>query len=126
MNAQGNLLDRLFDPAFAESEMRRGTGQALRPDAVTPWTERATERIITAVPGMTFTADDVVEVVGLPTDADLSARCNNALGGLFMSLARQGVIRPVGYAKSARVSSRGRVVRVWQRVANARVEGEGS
>ena len=116
MTAQTTLFATLMDTALAESEMRRGTELALYP--ASQWTEEATEWVLAHSAGDTITADDMAVYVGLPTEWESSASGNNALGGLFMRLARQGVIRPVGYAKSARVSSRGRMVRVWERVSS--------
>lgn len=115
-SAQGTLLSRLFDPDMAESEMRRGTDMASNYFAPSgEWCAQVTRFIDELEPGTVFTADSVVSVFGLPTEANGAVRCNNAVGGLLMRLARDGTIRAVGYTKSERVSSRGRCVRVWER-----------
>ena len=116
MSGQGNLLDTLFDADFAAAEMARGTQQSLTGASVKEWTRDAENLVRNLGSGQTVTADTIVRVIGLPTESERAARCNNAIGGLFMQLARQGVIRAVGYVASERVSSRGRVLRVWERV----------
>ena len=109
-----SLFGRLFDPDLAESEMRRGTDMALSYPA-SDWTAQVTRFMDELEPGTVFTADSVTSVFGLPMDANGAVRCNNAVGGLLMRLAREGSIRPTGFTKSQRVSSRGRQVRVWVR-----------
>jgi len=112
---QGTLLDKLSDPAMAQAEGERGAAQALSALSVETWSQDAAGWILQLRSGVPFTADDLVEVCGLPTESDLFARCNNALGGVIKSLNNRGFIRAIGYRPSERVSSRGRVLRVWER-----------
>ena len=56
----------------------------------------------------TATADDVYESVELPPSID--PRC---LGGVPGSLARAGIIRSLGYAKSARPERHASPIQVW-------------
>ena len=59
-----------------------------------------------------FTADDLVNLVGLPRGVEV-VNGNNAIGALFRKLSNQNVIRPIGWAKSARADNHGRQVRIW-------------
>lgn len=112
--AQGNLLDKSFNAALAEQEGERGRDMALSPPAM-EWTWWAEAWVEDQTTGSRFTADTVVAVLGLPTEANGYTLSNNALGAVMMRLAKRGEIRPVGYEASERVSSRGRVLRIWER-----------
>lgn len=57
--------------------------------------------------GEPFTADDVRALVGEPDDH------RNAAGALFRGMAAQGVIRHVGYRKSARTVLHSHPIAVW-------------
>lgn len=117
MNEQGNLLDKAFSPELSEAEKIRGTERSLSGLSLTAWKQMAGQFVVDGIlPGAQFTADDLVKWVGLPTECDLFARCNNALGGMFSGLCRRGIIRAVGYTTSDRVSNHGRILRVWERV----------
>ena len=116
MNEQGNLLNKAFNDQLARTERDRGEVLALTAEAVQRWKTTARAWILRQDPGTWFTADHVVMAVGLPTESDLTAKCNNALGGLFAGLARQGEIRADAYTTSSRVSNHARVLRVWVRL----------
>lgn len=61
-----------------------------------------------------ITSDDVQAVVKLPP----SVHPNN-LGGVFLRLSKEGVIRDVGVTQSRRPEGAGRLLRQWQLVDNA-------
>lgn len=56
--------------------------------------------------GRPFTADDLVALVGPPV-----APSGKAMGPRFSHAAQAGIIRPVGFRESSRVS--GRILRSW-------------
>jgi threonine dehydrogenase-like Zn-dependent dehydrogenase len=62
--------------------------------------------------GRRFTADDVIDVVGLPGESEQNA--NNAVGALFSAASRAGVIHRVGVAHTSRHLGNGRALAVWQ------------
>ena len=115
MNEQGNLLDKAFNEDLARQEGDRGMTAASSAQAVQRWKTTAREWVLRQPSETWFTADHLVIAVGLPTESDLMAKCNNGLGGLFAGLARQGEIRADGYTTSSRVSNHARVLRVWVR-----------
>jgi hypothetical protein len=116
VNEQGNLLDKVFDHDMAEAEKVRGTERSLSSLSVDDWKIKARQWVMDLPPGDLFTADTLVEFVGLPTESDLFARCNNAVGGLLAGLSRKDFIRTAGITTSDRVSNHGRILRVWERV----------
>lgn len=61
--------------------------------------------------GLTFTADDLVDAIGLPHGS------TNQVGAIIRAWAVQDQINPVGYAEARRQSSHGRVLRIWQVIA---------
>jgi hypothetical protein len=64
--------------------------------------------------GEPFSADDLIELVGLP-DADHEANGrNSAMGAVFNQLHHQGRIKPVGVTKSRQKHRKGGLIRVWQ------------
>ena len=115
MNEQGNLLDKAFNEDLARQERDRGEAAALAARAILQCNDTAREWILAQPPGTEFSADHLVIAVGLPTESDLTAKCNNSIGGLFAGLARRGEIRVIGYTESFRVSNHARVLRVWVR-----------
>jgi hypothetical protein len=84
---------------FRPTELDRG--RRLRDDGMraaalntwTPWRDAAREALeVLAHEGREFCADDLVDVVGLPT-----ASSSNALGPVFAQAARDGLIECVGF-----------------------------
>ena len=76
-----------------------------------PWAmsfERAVCRL--ASTGREFSADDVFQMVGAPSD---ERRAKAAPGALMNRMAKLGVIRHVGYTKSARPQSHNNLLRTW-------------
>jgi hypothetical protein len=63
--------------------------------------------------GAPFTADDVREIAGDPTDHP------NATGARFLAAARAGLIRRVGYRKATHEGAHARMVSEWVGQAQA-------
>ncbi len=61
---------------------------------------------------MTFTIDDVISIIGLPSEGQNK---NNAVGALMSGAAKRGIIRAVGFTESTRAGSHGRAVRLWKK-----------
>lgn len=66
-----------------------------------------------ALSGRPFTADDLVELVGLPT-GKVTDKKNNAVGALFTKVARTGLITRIGYTQSARKSGHATTIGIWR------------
>jgi hypothetical protein len=63
---------------------------------------------------VTFTSEDVIDLVGLPWP-DAGANRNNAVGAIMSGAARAGVIYKTGtYVETRRPSSHARIVAVWK------------
>lgn len=75
------------------------------------WWAEAAQWINTQPLGVRFTADDLVESIGLPHGT------GNQVGACVRAWAASDRITPVGYAEATRQSSHGRVLRIWQVVA---------
>lgn len=69
------------------------------------WVDNCTDH------GTTFTADDLIEAIGLPDG------CSNAVGAFLSTQRRFGLIEPVGFTEATRPSSHARVLRVWRVIA---------
>ena len=86
---------------------QRGTDQAAKgqPD----YHERAVAQIRTfARSGEPFTADDLIEAIGLPEGS------GKVIGAAFLSVSRTGLIWRCGERPSARPSSHRRMLPVWR------------
>jgi len=64
--------------------------------------------------GKYFTAEDIVEVTGLPS-GDVGMNKNNVVGAMMNSIVREGNITRVGYTKSRRRTSHAKQASVWSR-----------
>lgn len=104
--------DALFDLPAGEARKEAGQRQAEYADPAWSWRSDALDAIWElAASGRTFTADDVVAVVGLP---DFGPNRNNAVGAVFSSAAKRGWIVSTGvYRKSRRPEAHARVIAVW-------------
>lgn len=101
----------LFDLPAAQHAATHGQHLAETAERVHAWHDRALAALdALAAAGAPFTADDLVERVGLP---DTGTNRNNAVGALFAGASRRGVITRAGYRSSTRVSGHGRIVAVW-------------
>ena len=72
------------------------------------WTE-AGRFLHTLAPGALFTADDLVDLIGLPDGSP------NQVGACVRAWAAGDHINAHGYTESKRPSNHGRVVRVWRK-----------
>lgn len=61
-----------------------------------------------------FSADDLIELVGLPAGVEI-VNGNNAVGALFRKFSRQGLIKQRGWVASSRPDNHGRQIRTWVR-----------
>jgi hypothetical protein len=101
----------LFDLTAAEMMKNDGAASALASDRAWPWREHAMAALLDlADSGRAFTSDDLIAQVGLP---DMYGR-NNAVGALFISAAKQGLIVKTGhYVKARRAASHARMLALW-------------
>ena len=75
------------------------------------WVAKARVFIQHRLPGVEFTADWIVHYCGLPRGS------RNAVGGLLVSLQRQGLIEATGrQVRSTRLARRAGWIQVWRRV----------
>lgn len=72
------------------------------------WQQRAVEYRRGLGIGATFTADDLIEAIGLPTGS------SNQVGAIVHTWATRGFIEAAGFTQSTRKSNHGRWVRQWQ------------
>jgi len=80
-----------------------------RPKRDPRWWAEAREFITQLSSGATFTADDLVALIGLPDGSP------NQVGACVRSWAASDLTTPAGYVESTRKSNHGRVVRVWRK-----------
>ena len=73
------------------------------------WWVEAGRFLNTLSPGALFTADDLVELIGLPDGS------SNQVGACVRGWAAADLIKAHGYEESTRKSNHGRVVRVWRK-----------
>jgi len=100
MSAQGRIL--------ADAGMQMAL--FARPE----WNERATAVILAlAETGQPFTADHVIERVGLPTRYQ-GMNANNAVGAAISAASRRKQIISIGFTTANRASSHNRVLRIWR------------
>lgn len=77
------------------------------------WWKRAERWIDGHFDGQTFTADDLVDYLGLPEGSP------NAVGAFLLTQRLFGVIEAAGFTTATRPSSHGRTLRVWRVVGSA-------
>lgn len=95
----------IFD--LEEGRARRDEGAATVAANTPSWQEEARQAIgYLAAQGEPFSADDLVELVGMPPHP-------NSLGAAFVSSSRRGAIRALGYTQGRRPESHARVQRLW-------------
>lgn len=91
----------------ARDEGADAAGSGLPGHVESEWRTKAADALATlAKTGVAFTADNVVDVAGMPP-------VPNMLGGLFLGASRRGEIVAVGYAQGTRAASHARVQRMW-------------
>lgn len=72
------------------------------------WAHEAVEWRRSLDPHEIFTADDLVDAIGLPDGHP------NQIGALFRQWSEANVIKAVGYKASKRASNHARPIQVWQ------------
>jgi len=80
-----------------------------RPTRDPQWWEAARQFITQLSSGATFTADDLVALIGLPDGSSAQ------VGACVRSWAAADLIVHQGYKDSRRKSNHGRVVRIWKK-----------
>lgn len=101
--ATPGLLGEALKAAGMADASSSAAAQDWRTDA-----DAALGRLLAA--GQPFTADDLVQLAGLPS-AGINA--NNAVGAFVNAAARRGLIVKAGYRKSLRAAAHARIVAVW-------------
>jgi hypothetical protein len=104
----------IFDAPLAVKEGERG--MAVADASPIDWAGTATTWFDELWPGHTLTADDLTAICDLPTNVD-GTPTNNCVGAFLNRLRRQGRLELVRYERSTRVSSKGRVLARWRKVA---------
>lgn len=94
----------------------RRAAQALAEAQLVQWKIDAAQWVTDQGIGAEFTADDLVDNVGLPSYTDGRPN-NNGIGAFFSGLSRRGIITKVGWTTSSRVSNHGSDLRLWRVVA---------
>lgn len=91
-----------------------GMALALMPETLEEWKEEFTKAATWLASGHeTFTSEDVLDLVGLPSGT-IKSNANNAVGAMMNGLARRGVIGKTGERRpSQRPSSHGAELTVW-------------
>lgn len=100
------------DPCLWCDTTRTGTDAATQGTAAVhrdlPWWQEADLWLELQPIGSLFTADDLVDCVGMPQGS------SNQIGARIRGWARQRAIAPHGYTQATRKASHARVVRVWE------------
>lgn len=103
------------DEPTGEQRKEEGMAKALSKRGIEDWQEAAKTWLWRLPAGRRFTAEDLVDAVGLPIGEESAGR-NNAVGALMNGIAKRGVIRNTSdYTKAKRPASHGRVIAVWER-----------
>jgi hypothetical protein len=102
-----------LDEDAEEALAAAAEGMAQAESNAKEWAGGAERSIRALSSGTRITADGLVRNVGLPSKGVYK---NNAVGALFSSLAKRGLIKWTGeYVKSKRVIGHGNLQRVWER-----------
>lgn len=90
-----------------------GITQAITAPSIQAWRIAARDAILSlANTGRPFTADDLIDIVGLPHDLEVNK--NNSVGAVILNALRSGQIVNTGERKpSARRSNHGRHIPIW-------------
>lgn len=109
------MTEVTFDAALANRLGREGMDRAERAQRVQAWKDDANRFLLylhTKARGITFSADDLIEAVGLP---DIGPNRNNVIGAWFNAMAKAGRIENTGKRrKSTRPEGHGRRIDVWR------------
>jgi len=103
---------------LAKGLMLKEEGQTKALTGAASWAERANTWIVKLPAGRVFSANELVREVGLPhPDTDTPNR-NNAVGAIFSSASRRGLMHKTGnYKPSNNSANRGAVVAIWVRTS---------
>lgn len=99
------------------SLLGKATGMelALSPEPLTDWKAQFRRWIIQQAQGSTFTSEDVLDAVGLPS-GKVAMNANNAVGAMISGMARKQLIAKTGRrVYSTRKSSHAAELIVWER-----------
>jgi len=107
MNEQMDLLESL-------KRKDAGISQALGKEGLEEWKRDFYNAVShLCFTGETFTSEDVLDLVGLPSGT-IKSNANNAVGAMMNGLARKGEIRKTGERRpSQRPTSHGAELTVW-------------
>ena len=89
-------------------EAKKAAVKAVRDATDEEWDWRAQQWIIELGRGRMFTADDLVDAIGLPVGS------SNQVGAFFHWLSKACIITFHGYTTSKRKSNHGRLIREWE------------
>lgn len=92
----------------------KDSGMARAVNAKPTWVNEAGQWIGSLERGCRFTADDLIEAKGTPTEVGINK--NNAVGAYLNGVARRGLTRAVGRVASRRRTNHGRFITVWERL----------
>lgn len=100
--------------SIEDGRNEKRVGQAKSASAHAEWLDKAKAVALDLASRGEFTADDIVQAVGLPTGRS-EANANNAVGTLFSHLARGKHIEWTGrLAQCTRTENHASDLRVWQ------------
>lgn len=89
-------------------------GAAMALAAKPAWGEAAEGWIAAHPSGARFTADDLIDACGTPTEVAVNA--NNAIGAALLAAKNRKQVLPVDRVPSRRRTNHGRFITVWERV----------
>lgn len=81
--------------------------------SVGEWDGKADEWFAGIPFGTHFTSEDLIDAIGLPRVS--SSNRNNAVGAKIRYWSGKNMIESVGYTKTKRTRSHGRLIRVWSK-----------
>ena len=90
---------------------REGMDAAERAERVQEWKAKAEAWLAAKYAGDIFSADDLVEAIGLP---DEGVARNNVVGAWMAAKSRHGTITFRSFTRSRRVIGHGNLQRVWK------------
>ena len=95
------------------AELLKTRGMQLALDSKPDWSAQAEEWFNSLPEDWTFTSEDLILAVGLPTTAESGINQNNAVGAKMRSWA--GRTQEVGFRKTVRITSHSRRIIVWRK-----------
>lgn len=97
---------------FQQGTQLKESGQSKALSSLDPAYRYEFDKVLAAYirEGLMFTADDIVEIIGLPSSGKNK---NNAVGALIAGAAREGLIKKIGYTTAKRKQSHSRIICRW-------------